>query len=125
MTYGRLSGDNRTFGIVVDNNTETSLFTIVDNTTALTVTGYTTFASTTADTLAIDVDGNGILYTVIDNATGGSTLYRTTSLKRSGVLSIFGTEDIKVSSDNKKVAVAGVSATATTTYPRVRVWYNE
>ena len=95
MTYGRLSGDNRTFGIVVDNNTETSLFTIVDNTTALTVTGYTTFASTTADSLAIDVDGNGIPYTVIDNATGGSTLYRTNSLKCSGELSIFGPEDIK------------------------------
>ena len=57
--------------MVVDNNTETSLFTIVDNTTALTVTGYTTVASTTADTLAIDVDGKGVPHTVIDNATGG------------------------------------------------------
>ena len=46
--------------MVVDNNTETSLFTIFDN--------------TTVDTLAIDVDCNGIPHTVIDNATGGVTL---------------------------------------------------
>ena len=39
MRYVGLSVDNRTFYMVVDNNTETSLFTIVDNTTALTVTG--------------------------------------------------------------------------------------
>ena len=59
------------------------------------------------------------------NATGAATLYRTTTLMPSGVLSIFGPVDVKVSSDNKKVGVAGFSATATTTYPRVRTWYNE
>ena len=60
--------------MVVDNNTETSLYTIVDNTTALTVTGYTTVASTTVDTVAIDLDSNRISYTMIDNATGAATL---------------------------------------------------
>ena len=115
----------------VDNNTETTLFTIFDNTIPLTVTYYINVASTTADTLAIDEVGNGVPYTVIDNANanananGGVTLYRTTFLTPSGVLSIFGPVDVKVNYDNKKVGVAGVFATATTTYPRVRVWYNE
>ena len=107
--------------MVGDNNTETSLFTILDNTTALTVIGYTSVANTTTDTLAIDVDVNGIPYTVIDNANGSATLYRITSLTPSGEQSIFEPDDVKVSSDNKKVGVAGVSATTTTTYPRVRV----
>ena len=96
----------------VDNNTETTLFTIFDNTIPLTVTYYINVASTTADTLAIDEVGNGVPYTVIDNANananananGGVTLYRTTFLTPSGVLSIFGTVDVKANSDNKNVA---------------------
>ena len=74
MTYGGLSGVNRTFYMAIDNNTSTLLYTIVDNASALTVSLTTTLASTTADSLAIYADSNGIPYTVIDNATGGATL---------------------------------------------------
>jgi hypothetical protein len=60
----------------------------------------------------------------IDNNSGGTLLYRSPSLTPLGATGIFGPVDVKVSSDNKKVGVAGVSATSTL-YPPVCVWYNE
>ena len=126
MTYGGLSGDNRTFYMAVDNNTSTLLYSIIDNTTALTVSLAATKASTTAQNLAIATDTSGVPYVVIDNATGGAILYRTTSLTDSGSVGLYGAVDVKVSSDNTKVGVAGISVdNAATGYPAVRVFYNE
>jgi hypothetical protein len=125
MTYGGISGDNRTFYMVIDNRTSTLLYSIIDNTTALTVSLAGTLASTTADNLAIATDTNGVPYVVIDNATGGANLYRTTSLTPLGAVGLYGAVDVEVSSDNTKAGVAGISTDAATGYPAVRVWYNE
>jgi hypothetical protein len=126
MTYAGLSGSDRTFYMVVDNmSTGTAVMKIVDNTTALTVTSVGTIADVSVDSLAIDADSNGVPYIVVDNTTVGATLYSTTSLTNLGIVSIFGPVDVKVSSDNTKVGVVGVSHTSANTYPAVRVWYNE
>ena len=127
--------------MAMDNNTSTNVYTITDNTSVagstylsptLTVSAPTRIAATTADSLAIDADSNGVPYLAIDNASGGAHLYRTTSLtplksasSGMGLLSIFGPIDIAVSADNKKVGVAGVSAASGTTYPAFRIWYDE
>ena len=60
MIYGGISGDNRTFYMAIANNTSTLLYSIIDNTTALTVSLAATVSSTTADSLAIDADSNGV-----------------------------------------------------------------
>ena len=111
--------------MAIDNDTDTLLYSIIDNTTALTVSLAGTLASTTADNLAIATDTNGVPYVVIDNATGGANLYRTTSLTPLGAVGLYGAVDVEVSSDNTKAGVAGISTDAATGYPAVRVWYNE
>jgi hypothetical protein len=90
----------------------------------LTVSLVATVSSTIATNLAIDADSNGVPYIVIDN-TSGAHLYRTVSPTYLGNSLVFGAVDVHVSSDDKEVGVAGVSAASSTTYPAVRVWYNE
>ena len=68
---------------------------------------------------------------MIDNATTGAVLYAGTTLvplggiSNSQSLGIFGPVDVKVSSDDKKVGVAGETTVGTNTYPAFRIWYNE
>jgi hypothetical protein len=132
MTYGGLSGDNRTFYMVIDNKTSTLLYSIIDNTTALIVSLAGTVLSTTAETLAITAVGD-VPYVAVDNSTGGVLVYKTTSLtpltQTNGStvhgVSNTGPIDIAVAADNKTVGVAGVSAASTTTYPAVRIFYDE
>jgi len=153
MTYAGMVGTTRTFYMVIDNNTATALYSITDNTTTsgtsigsptMKVTWIGTVAATTAESLAIDADSNGVPFFAIDNGTYGATLYRGAvaapvrlGLAQSGGQSnvrgstlVFGgvgasTIDVQVSSDDKKVGVAGFSTTGTTFYPAVRIWYED
>lgn len=125
-------GDNATFIMAIDNNTQTLLFSILatnanqTGAASLIPTHIGTIAATTATSLAIDADSLGIPYLVIDNATGGAQLYRSVSATHLGAVGLFGAVDVKVSIDDKEVGVVGISVdSAATGYPAVRVWYNE
>jgi hypothetical protein len=142
MTYGGITGVTRTFYMVVDNNSDAAatqegfvLYTITDNTTVsgtgslgatLTVSVSTINREPRVESLAIDVDSNGVVYTVIDNSSG-AYLYTgsTTMVELGAAIGVFGPVDVKVSSDDKKVGVAGFATQSTNTYPAVRIWYNE
>ena len=137
MTYGGITGVTRTFYMVVDNNTSTLLYSIVDNTTtsglsagspAMTVSLLATSATTTPDSLAIDADSSGVPYFAVDEAAVGTQLFRGAAAEALGPvtgISIWGPVDVKVSSDDKQVGVAGDSTDGANTFPAVRVWYNE
>ncbi len=150
MTYGGLTevvtgsaghtaghtGDNRTFYMVIDNNTSTLLYTIVDNTSHIILTGELEIndgtSPTTAEHLAIDTDSTGVPYVVIDNKTNGAVMFGTTAMSLFPnvehdleALGIWGAVDIKVSSDNKKIGVVGMSTPGPRSIPTIRIFYDE
>jgi len=130
MVYAGTSGNDRTFFMAVDNNTTTEVLQIVDNTTALVVTQLGEIAATTADTIAITTDGVSP-FIAVDNGTSGTAVYQTTTqLTPTTGDKVFGVAktgpvDIAIASDNSSIVVTGVSAASSTTYPAVRVFYNE
>ena len=148
MTYGGLtslanSDSAQTFFMLIDNNTTTALYSIVDNQTlalssathtgALTVTFIGTVSASTAENMAITADTtNSWPYIAIDNKTGGVSLWRAPLLDNGsyqieylGSPGMYGPVSIEVNSDNSKVGVAGIYTDAAAGYPDVRIFYTE
>ena len=142
MAYAGSSGDNRTVWLAVDNTTDapantpgnTIVYKLIDNGTAVTSSQYANLTSTVAQSLNMFIYSE-TLYLAVDNLTGGALVYKDNgtalNLLTSSEDPVYGAAntpvDIAVSSDGKKIAVAGYTdnGTAAMSYPALRIFYDE
>ena len=112
----------------------TIVYKLIDNGTAVTSSQYANLTSTVAQSLNMFIYSE-TLYLAVDNLTGGALVYKDNgtalNLLTSSEDPVYGDKDtpvdIAVSSDGKKIAVAGYTdnGSAAMSYPALRVFYDE